>query len=59
MSVYAMFSSIGEHIPFKKKEKIGEANPEGAVCPLHYRGSVLLILTFCLLVTSTEWIAGK
>jgi len=58
MSVYALFGSIGEHIPFKKKEKIGEANSEGAISLLHYRASVLVILTFSLLVTSTELIAG-
>ena len=56
--MYAIFASIGEHIPFKKKEKIGEANSEGAINMLHYRATVLVILTFSLLVTSTEWIAG-
>ena len=58
MSVYALFASIGEHIPFKKKEKIGEANSEGAVNLLHYRATVLIIIAFSLLVTSTELIAG-
>jgi len=57
--MYALFASIGEHIPFKKKEKIGEANSEGPVCLLHYRATVMIILAFSLLVTSTEWIAGN
>ena len=57
--MYAVFASIGEHIPFKKKEKIGEANSEGPVCLLHYRATVMIILAFSLLVTSTEWIAGN
>ena len=58
-SMIAIFASIGEHMPYKKKEKRGEANPEGSVLTLHYRATVLLIMTFCLMVTSTEWIAGE
>jgi hypothetical protein len=58
MSVYAIFASIGEHMPFKKKEKLGEANSEGAINLLHYRATVMLVMAFCLLVTSTELIAG-
>lgn len=59
MSVYAIFASIGEHMPFKKKEKLGEANSEGAINLLHYRATVMLVMAFCLLVTSTELIAGN
>ena len=57
--VYTIFATIGEHIPFKKKEKIGEANSEGSINLLHYRATVLVILCFCLLVTSVDLIAGK
>ena len=57
--VYAIFATIGEHIPFKKKEKIGEANSEGSINLLHYRATVLVIICFCLLVTSVDLIAGK
>lgn len=56
--VYAIFATIGEHIPFKKKEKIGEANSEGSINLLHYRATVLVIISFCLLVTSVDLIAG-
>ena len=56
--IVGVFASIGEHIPFKKKEKLGEVNSEGVICSFHYRGSVLLILSCALLVTTTEWIAG-
>jgi len=57
--VYAIFATIGEHIPFKKKEKIGEANSEGSINLLHYRATVLVIICFCLLVTSVDLIAGN
>ena len=57
--VYAIFATIGEHIPFKKKEKIGEANSEGSINLLHYRATVLIIISFCLLVTSVDLIAGN
>ena len=45
-------------MPFKKKEKLGEANSEGPINLLHYRATVMLLMAFCLLVTSTELIAG-
>jgi hypothetical protein len=56
--IVGIFASIGEHIPILKKEKFGEPNPEGKICSFHFRGTVLLILGFCILVTSTEWISG-
>ena len=52
------FASIGDHMPLTKKEKLGEANEEPFTSMLHYRGTVLLIAAFCILVTSTEWIGG-
>ena len=56
--MYAIFASIGKHMPMNKKEKIGEANSDLVTSSLHYRATVLLITVFCLLVTCTEWIAG-
>jgi len=56
--IVGVFASIGEHLPMMKKEKFGEPNPEGAIARMHYRGTVMLIATFCLLVTTTEWVSG-
>ena len=49
---------LGEHIPITNKEKFGQPNPEGKINAFHYRGTTLLILAMCLLVTCTEWISG-
>ena len=57
--IVGVFASIGEHIPILKKEKFGEPEPEGVISRLHYRLTVMLIIAFCLLVTTTEWVAGK
>lgn len=56
--VVGLFASIGEHIPILKKEKFGLPDPEGIINSFHYRGTSLLILAFCLMVTCTEWISG-
>ena len=56
--VVGLFASIGEHIPILKKEKFGQPDPEGYINALHYRGTTILIMTFCLMVTCTEWISG-
>ncbi len=56
--VVGVFAAIGEHIPMLKKEKFGEPHPEGEISRFHYRGTVMLIGCFCLLVTTTEWISG-
>ena len=56
--VVGIFASIGEHIPILNKEKFGEPHPEGDINRFHYRGTVMIIMAFCLLVTSTEWISG-
>jgi len=56
--IVGIFTSIGEHIPVLKKEKFCEPHPEGLILRAHYRGTTLLVLAMCLLVTSTEWIAG-
>ena len=56
--IVGIFASIGEHIPFTKSEKRGRADSEGSVCSFHYRGTVLLLIAFSILVTTTEWIAG-
>ena len=57
--IVGIFASIGEHIPILKKEKFGEPHPEGEISRFHYRGTSMLILACCLLVTSTEWISGE
>ena len=56
--IVGLFASIGEHIPVLNKEKFGQPDPEGHVNSFHYRGTVLLIMAFCILVTCTEWISG-
>lgn len=56
--IVGLFASIGEHIPILNKEKFGQPNPEGKINAMHYRGTCLLILVMCLLVTSSEWISG-
>jgi len=53
-----LFSSIGEHVPIFRKEKVTEASAEGLINRFHYRGTATLILICCLLVTCTEWISG-
>lgn len=58
MTIVGLFASIGEHIPILKKEKLGEPDPEGHIKAAHYRGTTLLILGCCLLVTCTEWVSG-
>ena len=57
--IVGVFATIGEHIPILKKEKFGEPKPEGEISRFHYRGTVMIIMAFCLLVTTTEWVAGK
>lgn len=56
--IVGVFASIGEHIPILKREKYTEPNPEGLVSSFHYRGTMMIIISCCLLVTSTEWVAG-
>ena len=58
MSIVALFTSIGDHIPILKKEKFGQPDPEGIIASFHYRGTCLLIFGFTLMVTCTEWISG-
>ena len=58
MSIVALFTSIGDHIPILKKEKFGQPDPEGIIASFHYRGTCLLIFAFTLMVTCTEWISG-
>ena len=57
--IVGIFASIGDHIPILNKEKFCEPQPEGLVQRAHYRGTTILILAFCLLVTTTEWISGQ
>lgn len=57
-SMIGLFSSIGEHVPIFRKEKITEPTAEGFINRCHYRGTAILILGCCLLVTCTEWISG-
>ncbi len=56
--VVGLFATIGEHIPILKKEKFGEPCPEGEISRYHYRGTVMIIITFTILVTTTEWVSG-
>ena len=51
-------SSIGDHIPIFREKKLTEANPEGFVNRLHYRGTCMFLLVACLMVTCTEWVSG-
>ena len=57
--IVGVFASIGEHLPVLNKDKFGEPHPEGSVNRMHYRGTVMIILAFCILVTTTEWVSGK
>jgi len=57
--IVGIFASIGDHIPILNKEKFCQPQPEGLVLRAHYRGTCLMILCFCLLVTTTEWISGN
>ena len=40
-------------------KKFLHPDPEPSICKFHYRLTVLILFTFCLLVTSTFWIAGE
>jgi len=57
-TMIGLFSSIGEHVPIFRKEKITEASAEGTILRFHFRGTAMLILICCLMVTCTEWISG-
>ena len=57
-TMIGMFSSIGDHIPIFKREKLVEANPEGFVNKLHYRGTCMFLMVACIMVTCTEWVSG-
>ena len=57
-TVIGLFSSIGDHIPIFREDKLVEANPEGFVNRFHYRGTCVFLLVACLMVTCTEWISG-
>ena len=69
-----LFSSIGDHIPIFKREKLLEPLSEGYISRfddvekchnhclcvrLHYRGTCLLIMAMMMMVTCPEWISGK
>jgi len=58
-TVLGLFTSIGEHIPIFRKEKLEEPNTEGYVSRAHYRFTSVLIITMMLMVTCPEWISGK
>ena len=57
-TMIGLFSSIGDHIPIFREDKLVEANPEGIVNRLHYRGTCMFLLVACLMVTCTEWVSG-
>lgn len=56
--IVGVFASIGEHLPILNKEKLAEPKPEGPISRFHYRGTAIMILSFCVLVTTTEWVSG-
>jgi len=49
-----LFSSIGEHMPIFREDKLVEATPESWVNKLHYRITCMLLLVAVMLVTCTE-----
>jgi len=53
-----LFSTIGEHMPIFREDKLVEATPESWVNKLHYRITCMLLLVAVMLVTCTEWISG-
>ena len=53
-----LFSSIGDHIPIFREEKLLEANSESFVNKLHYRLTSMVLLVMCMMVTCTEWVSG-
>jgi len=57
-TMVGLFSSIGEHMPIFRQDKMVEATPESWVNKLHYRITCMLLLVAVLLVTCTEWISG-
>ena len=57
-TMIGLFSSMGDHIPLFREDKLVEANPEGFVNRLHYRGTCMFLLVACLMVTCTEWVSG-
>ena len=57
-SMIGLFSSIGDHVPIFREEKLVEANPESFVNKLHYRGTCMFLLVACMMVTCTEWVSG-
>jgi len=58
-TMITLFSSIGDHIPIFKREKLLEPLSEGYISRLHYRGTCLLIMAMMMMVTCPEWISGK
>jgi len=55
----ALFSSIGDHIPIFKREKLLEPATEGYISRLHYRATCIMIVAMMMMVTCPEWISGK
>ena len=45
-------------IAFRSKDVI-DPDPECATATFHYRLTTITLFIFCLLVTSTYWIAGE
>ncbi|XP_040571919.2 LOW QUALITY PROTEIN: innexin inx2-like [Lepeophtheirus salmonis] len=57
--IVGVFATLGEHVPIFRRNKITEPSPEGEINRLHYRATCIIVLVMCLMVTCTEWIAGK
>jgi hypothetical protein len=55
----ALFSNVGTHVPFFKKEQMHKAIPESLVSMLSYRLTTFMLLAFMAMVTCPEWISGK
>jgi hypothetical protein len=57
--IVGIFASIGDHLPgLLSKDKLHQPFTEGEINKCHYRWTSMLIIAFCIMVTTTEWIAG-
>ena len=57
-TMIGLFSTVGAHVPFFKKEKMLKVKPESLVSRMSYRATTTIILCFMVLVTCPEWISG-
>ena len=57
-TMIGLFSTVGAHVPFFKKDKMLKVKPESLVSRMSYRATTTIILCFMVLVTCPEWISG-